>query len=79
MTFTPKFTITIRMTHAITRIERAHSEWHRFKFSRLCDNFATWFTAKSCDRAVTSAVTVRRLSRQIAIQIVPFQSPGEAT
>ncbi len=78
MTFTPKFTITNRMTQAITRIGRARSEWHSLKFSRLCENFATWFTAKSCDRSKTRAATFRRLSRQIAIQIVPFRSPGEA-
>ena len=38
--FQPHFAITNRMTQAITRIERARSDWHHFELGNFCDNFA---------------------------------------
>jgi hypothetical protein len=79
MSFAPKFTITNRMTKAITRIERARSDWHRFALGHFCDNFATRFTTASCDRAMTGAVTARQVSRFVTIQTAQFQTLREVT
>ncbi len=49
MTFAPAFTITNRMTQAITRIEEASSAWNRFELGRC----ATWFAPFQSAREAT--------------------------
>lgn len=62
--FRSTFTITNRMTQAITRIEQVQSVWHRVGLGHICDNFATGFATASCDRPMTRAVSARNVSRQ---------------
>jgi hypothetical protein len=66
MTFAPTFTITNRMTQAITRIERVRSAWHRFWARHFRDNFTTWFTTAICDRAMTARMVSRHITTRIA-------------